>query len=61
MPLLNGEDGQRKTMPPPKNVFALERTYLTWTHMAVTVCASGGHGCIAGGLGGGGNARLFRR
>jgi len=23
--------------PRPKNVFALERTYLTWTHMAVTV------------------------
>ena len=28
----------RMVQPPPKNVFALERTYLTWTHMAVTVC-----------------------
>ena len=27
----------RQMHPRPKNVFALERTYLTWTHMAVTV------------------------
>ena len=35
-PLLTNS-GQ-KPPPRPKNVFALERTYLTWTHMAVTVC-----------------------
>ena len=40
--LLDGEEGRRKAMPPPKNVFALERTYLTWTHMAVTVLPSFG-------------------
>ena len=34
-PLLTS--GERIPHPRPKNVFALERTYLTWTHMAVTV------------------------
>ena len=41
VPLL---EGQPRVMPPPKNVFALERTYLTWTHMAVTVRGMQGFG-----------------
>ena len=36
MPLLDSIS-EHKVMPAPKNIFALERTYLTWTHMAVTV------------------------
>ncbi len=37
LPLL-GEDARQKG-PPAKNVFALERTYLAWIHMAITVGA----------------------
>lgn len=37
LPLL-GSAFQRRGVP-PKNVFALERTYLAWIHMAITVGA----------------------
>lgn len=37
LPLL-GDSGGRRGVP-PKNVFALERTYLAWIHMAITVGA----------------------
>lgn len=37
LPLLGGSGARRGV--PPKNVFALERTYLAWIHMAITVGA----------------------